>query len=573
MMPRSLTPPASRPTARLTWAILSHFVACFLTTGPSAKAQTIDPAFAQVYNYRDLGTVPGVPMKFGGLTFKAGDPDTILIGGDGNTPAAQIYAVKVTRSDNGHINGFTGTATAFASAKGPDTGGIDGGLTYGPSNVLFYTSYPENVIGQILPGAAKAAKFIPVEPWGTGAIVGSLAFVPSGFPGAGHCKILSYDGGLWVDALVTPDSSGGFELKPTGRSVSTGIDAEGAFFVKGGNPLFTKDSVLIADYSGGRYVAFELDDAGDPIPASLKPFLNDLPKAMGAAQDPRTGDFVFSSFQENHIYVVGGFKVDLPVVSFSQPTNGAAFVLSENINYVINASQNNGSLSKVLFYAGTNLVDTFTEPPYKWTFNPTKAGIYDLTAVAIGNGLSTTSAPVRIFVSPINNQNPTVELSLPRDGLVDYECAAFRFRAFAADPDGSVTQVDFEADKSVLLARTSLPPFEVAEVQIPVGTHRISAVAMDDSFGQTRSSSVQVTILPLPTHQLYARSTATNTIAYWFRGIGGTNYVFESTPTLENPSWKPFRTNAAPKSANGLFGWTDAAPSGPQSLFIRARQR
>lgn len=49
-----------------------------------SPAVTIAPDYAGAYTVFDLGSITGLPARYGGLTFKAGDPDTILIGGNAN---------------------------------------------------------------------------------------------------------------------------------------------------------------------------------------------------------------------------------------------------------------------------------------------------------------------------------------------------------------------------------------------------------------------------------------------------------------------------------------------------------
>ncbi len=203
-----------------------------------ANGQQVAPYFNSRYNLRDIGAVPGLPGRYGGLTFKSGDANTLLIGGDGNSAEAAIYEIGLLRGMDGHITGFTGTSRYFAAAPGGDRGGIDGGLSYGPGGVLFYTAYPDNSIGQIKAGSTSVNKLVRLSPLGVVGEVGSLVFVPPGFPGVGRLKILDFGGGIWYDAAVTADGQGTFDIMLSGVSTATGLDAEGAFFVKAGNPLF-----------------------------------------------------------------------------------------------------------------------------------------------------------------------------------------------------------------------------------------------------------------------------------------------------------------------------------------------
>lgn len=116
---------------------------------PLAKADTIAPGFSGSYSLTNVGTPGNVPVFFGALTFMAGNPNQLLIGGDANDVGGAIYQVGVTRDITGHINGFSGPATLFATAPY-----IDGGLTYGPGGVLFYTGYPTDTLGEIKPGSS-----------------------------------------------------------------------------------------------------------------------------------------------------------------------------------------------------------------------------------------------------------------------------------------------------------------------------------------------------------------------------------------------------------------------------------
>lgn len=155
-----------------------------------AVAQTVAPAFADDYSLLNLGSISGVPTNYGGLTFL--DNNHLLIGGAANTSNAAIYRVPVNRDAEGGIIGF-GTVTQFATATGSTTGGIDGGLTFGPGGVLFYTVYNSNELAQIMPGNTGPDKHIGLTALGVASSVGGMVIVPSDQPGAGKIKLLSYN--------------------------------------------------------------------------------------------------------------------------------------------------------------------------------------------------------------------------------------------------------------------------------------------------------------------------------------------------------------------------------------------
>lgn len=68
-------------------------VASLLVTIP-AVAQIISAPFDANYTLADLGSVPGLPPRYGGLTFQTGDPSTLLIGGEANTQSGVPVATE-----------------------------------------------------------------------------------------------------------------------------------------------------------------------------------------------------------------------------------------------------------------------------------------------------------------------------------------------------------------------------------------------------------------------------------------------------------------------------------------------
>lgn len=283
-------------------------VAAALLLAPSASAQTLGPAFASDYSFVDLGTPPSVPSPLGGITFLAGDPNTLLIGGSANGGAGAIYSIAITRDGTGRITGFSGAATLYATAPN-----IDGGLTYGPGGVLFATGYPTHTLMQFLPGSAAPDRTDNLSVPGLNSSVGTCQFVPAGFAGAGRFLVGSYNASDWYDVTLAPDGNGTFDISGSTALVNTGGGPEGIVFIGGGNPGFGADSALISEYSANAVRAYDLDASGNPDPATRRDFMTGLSGAEGAVIDPVTGDFLFSTFGGgNRVLVVTGF--DAPTV-------------------------------------------------------------------------------------------------------------------------------------------------------------------------------------------------------------------------------------------------------------------
>lgn len=268
---------------------------------------TLAPSFSSHYSLVDLGSVPQVPPAYGGLTFMPEDPNTLLIGASAATPDAGIYSVKVLRDSDNTITSF-GEVSFLAKAPGKlGSGGLDAGLTFSPQgDVLFYTAYDDNSIGQIKSGSSEPDKQIDLTAIGILPSTGSLAFVPEGFAGAGRLKFTSYTANLFYDTTIIPDGSGIYDIAKPSKSVQLEGGLDGFVYVKGGNPGFSTDSILIQEYDTNKVAAYAIDDNGDAIASTRQEFIAGFgyqsPTAaasMGATKDPMTGNVLFAAFFEN----------------------------------------------------------------------------------------------------------------------------------------------------------------------------------------------------------------------------------------------------------------------------------
>lgn len=297
---------------RLGGWLLSLGMLLLIPAGAEAAA-TIAAPFAADYALTDLGPISGVPDPYGGLVFKAGDPNTLLLGGTANDPAGGMYSVPVTRDAGGHITGV-GAATFVAPAPYND-----GGWAYGPGGVLFLSQWPINGIMQYKPGSIPGAgpdKTQDVTPLGVASSQAALQFVPSTFPGAGEFKGLSWSGGEFYTFTLSPDGSGTYDVASATQETTLGGGPEGFVYIKNTNPGFAVDSMLVSEFSANNVAAYQLDADGNPIPATRVDFITGLDGAEGAAIDPLTGDFLFSTFGtvEDHIIAVQGFVPPPPPV-------------------------------------------------------------------------------------------------------------------------------------------------------------------------------------------------------------------------------------------------------------------
>jgi len=346
-----------RNAPRLVGAVL--LVAAALAPSRALAQPVVTPPFAADYTISDLGSIVGVPTNYGGLTFKDGDPNKIIIGGAANGSGGNFYVVSVTRSaTTNEITGFSGSATLFSAGAYND-----GGLAYGPGGVLFYARYPVAEIGQIKPGSTTVNKVTALGPLGVSGSLGGLTFVPAGYPGAGQLKIVAYNGSQgWYSVAIAPDGSGTYNLTSATAEATLSGGPEGVVYVPPGSPGFIDfGSVLVAEYGAGKIVTYDIDTNGDPKPATRREFVTGLSGAEGAAIDPLTGDFLFSTYGGgNKVLVVRGFAAPSPDLVETSVTGVPPQAVLKGKFTVTDTAQNVGggpaAASSTRYYLSTDAV-------------------------------------------------------------------------------------------------------------------------------------------------------------------------------------------------------------------------
>lgn len=285
------------------------FIFAIGVSSVTAKSQTLGPDFAPYYTVVDLFSAPGVPSGYGGMTFKASDPNKLLIVGEAETANSKIYEIGVTRDTDGHIDGWSGTATLFAT-----TPYATGGLIYAPNGVLLYTTYDDlgvfdNLLGQIKPGSIVADKLFDLD----GLVcpsTGGIALTPASFANPGSFKITSYDCDTWYDADLVDDGTGMglFDVvNASGMALPVAGGASSSEHVDTTYTAFSAKSVLTMDWYNSEVSAYQLDANGDPDTTTRRVFLEAASGYfyLGSTTDQQTGDWLIGdSGSGDHVFVV-----------------------------------------------------------------------------------------------------------------------------------------------------------------------------------------------------------------------------------------------------------------------------
>jgi hypothetical protein len=289
---------------------------CNLSTNACETDPDLDvviaPEFAPYYRVFDLGSPPGVPGPLGGCILRRGDRNTLLLAGNSESADGELHAVSLTRNACGHITGFSGTSTKVAQ-----TPNIDANLVYASADLLLYSMWPSNKIGQVVfdasSGGATVGPALSLSTLGVPSSVGGLGLVPQGLAAAGQLRAITWSGGAWHRlGFGTDPSDSRLLAAPTATRVSASTlpNGPGGFaYVPAGSPGFTTQSLIVSEWSNSSVAVYDVDGQGDPNPSTRRAFFTAIPRPWGAYFEAETGDFLFLDWRSGstRVYIVQGF--------------------------------------------------------------------------------------------------------------------------------------------------------------------------------------------------------------------------------------------------------------------------
>ncbi|HMO46574.1 MAG TPA: Ig-like domain-containing protein [Rubrivivax sp.] len=152
------------------------------------------------------------------------------------------------------------------------------------------------------------------------------------------------------------------------------------------------------------------------------------------------------------------------------------------------------TVTYVAVYANGSAIGTATAVPYAFVWNGAANGNHTLTVRTVGtDGVERVSPPVNISVGAAGNIAPTVTLTAPGAGQSFAQGGVIGVQATAADSDGAVARVEFYAN-GVKLGEDTTAPYSLAWSGAAVGSHTLTAVAVDDGGASKTSAAVGITV-------------------------------------------------------------------------------
>ncbi|HKG12631.1 MAG TPA: Ig-like domain-containing protein [Pyrinomonadaceae bacterium] len=257
-----------------------------------------------------------------------------------------------------------------------------------------------------------------------------------------------------------------------------------------------------------------------------------------------------------------------PSVRLTSPTENAPFVAGDNIQLAAEASDTDGAVTSVSFYANDTLLGTDSAAPFTFTWNKVRSGSYALTAAAADDaGGITRSAAVNINVEALIGP-PNAVITSPADLSTFVAPATIHVAAdVTPNPDYDVTKVEFwlgdgKGGTQTLVHTDTTAPYGFDLTNQPEGSYSIYAYAHDGqdvgispgarftvTAGQTRPFNISGQVadgrgiaIPNITVQLTGSDTVTtktNASGYYFFGSLLKDGSYTVTPSAANYSYSP----------------------------------
>jgi hypothetical protein len=181
-----------------------------------------------------------------------------------------------------------------------------------------------------------------------------------------------------------------------------------------------------------------------------------------------------------------------PAAALTAPVGGQSFFAGQPVTLAANASDSDGTVSKLEFLVDGLAIGALTMPPFTQTWTPVAIGSHIVQARATDNiGTMTTSPSAMIVVA--QNAAPVAAITAPASNQAFALGQIITITATASDPDGTVAKLEFLADGAVI-GSVATPPFTKVWSGAAAGPHVLAVRATDNVGAITVSTAVAMTV-------------------------------------------------------------------------------
>lgn len=199
-----------------------------------------------------------------------------------------------------------------------------------------------------------------------------------------------------------------------------------------------------------------------------------------------------------------------PQVTITAPTDGQVVLAGSNNEITANASDSDGTVTQVEFFANNDRLGVVTQAPYSVTWNATLIGANQLKAVATDNDNNTSESVVNVNVS---DKDLVISLTSPSSGQTVGLGKNLALSADATSLTSGIKQVDFMVNGAVVATDTTAP-YSANWTPAAIGQFTVSAQAVDLAGSTALSDAAAVTVV----EQTEKRHKL---IGYWHNFVNG----------------------------------------------------
>nr|WP_299013364.1 Ig-like domain-containing protein [uncultured Photobacterium sp.] len=200
----------------------------------------------------------------------------------------------------------------------------------------------------------------------------------------------------------------------------------------------------------------------------------------------------------------------VPEVNITSPADNSIILAGSNITVEANATDSDGSINQVQFFAGNTDLGTDLSAPY--SANWVATGVGDVSLKAIATDSEGNAAESSILVS-ISDQALVTSLTSPASGTTVSLGKAFTLSASASSVNSAIQKLDFLVNGNIV-ASDSTAPYSTNWTAGSAGSYTVTAIATDTQGNTALSSASSVKVIEqsVTKHKL---------IGYWHNFVNG----------------------------------------------------
>ncbi|MEP6997522.1 MAG: Ig-like domain-containing protein, partial [Betaproteobacteria bacterium] len=369
-----------------------------------------------------------------------------------------------------------------------------------------------------------------------------------------------YDETVQLNALLKPwvEAEATWNLAQTGTAWSLGGASAAGSDYDG-----TADDLLTPSFSPG-WVAFD-------VTARVQQWANNRSANFGwrlsqttVGNNPKTfnsSEYTTDATLRPKLTVVysGGSSNAAPMATLLTPADGATMGLGGSFTLTASASDPDGTVSKVEYYAGAVKVGQATSSPYTFVWTPSASGTYVLTAVATDNGgLTGTSTAATVTVTAVTGTTVVLQRGLNGYALVS---DTFLDKNLQTTVRGAMTPLYLDSAAYTPLIRFGV--FQAEGGPVPTGATIQSATLQ--LYKQYYDDTIRLNPLLKPWVENQATWLLSQTGIPWTTagaaGVGS-DYASSADAVISvpfNPGWVTFDVTARiqqwANNSSTNFGW------------------